>query len=260
MRNRKTNALLTRLLSLVALAWLSLVSSWSLAETLVVGLSADYEPLVFRRDGELVGIEPDNAKEVASLLGMKLRLVEMPFEQLLPALQAGKVDVLMSGLSITEQRRSKVVFVTPFMRVGQMAIIRSSDVARFGYPRAIYGPGVRVGVEPLTTGAKFVRDSMAEAVVHDYTRPEDAFTALREKKIDVYIHDAPTSWKLANSREYNDLFSLYRLLTQEELAWAVAKHNDTLLARLERARTELEQSGKLRAIQDFWIPVKIEVN
>ncbi len=247
-------------LHLIILIWFGLLSCWTVAETLVVGMSADYEPLVFLKEGKLAGIEPDNAAEVASSLGMKLRLVELPFAQLLPALEAGKVDVLMSGLSITEQRKTKVDFVKPFMDIGQMAIIRSSDIARFGYPRAIYGPGVKVGVEPQTTGAKFVSESMPEAIVLDYVRPEEAFAALRARKIDVYIHDAPTSWGLANSGADDDLFSLYRLLTREQLAWAVAKNNKGLLNKLEKARDELEQSGKLTAIQDFWIPVKVEVN
>lgn len=229
------------------------------ADTLVVGLSPDYEPLVFKQQGKLVGIEPDNAREIASLLGMKLRYVEMPFAELLPALASKKIDVVMSGLSITEQRKAQVAYVEPFMQVGQMAIIRSSDIARFGYPRAIYGAGVRVGIESGTTGAMFVNESMPEAIVSGYTRPEQAFAALRADDIDVYIHDAPTSWRIANSGDNSDLFSLYRLLTHEQLAWAVRKGDQQLLQQLNKARNALEQSGKLRAIQDFWIPVKVEV-
>lgn len=229
------------------------------ADTLVVGLSPNYEPLVFKQHGKLVGIEPDNASEIASVLGMKLRYVEMPFAELLPALASKKIDVVMTGLSVTEQRQAQVAYVEPFMEVGQMAIIRSSDIARFGYPRAIFGAGVRVGIEPDTTGAMFVSEAMPAAIVSDYGQPEQAFTALRANDIDVYIHDAPTSWRIASSGKDNDLFSLYRLLTHEQLAWAVRKDDQKLLQQLNKARDALERSGKLRAIQDFWIPVKVEV-
>ena len=229
------------------------------ADTLVVGLSPNYEPLVFKQQGKLVGIEPDNASEIAGVLGMKLRYVVMPFAELLPALASKKIDVVMTGLSITEQRKTQVAYVEPFMEVGQMAIIRSSDIARFGYPRAIFGAGVRVGIEPGTTGAMFVREAMPVAIVSDYENPEQAFAALRANDIDVYIHDAPTSWRMANSDKDNDLFSLYRLLTHEQLAWAVRKDDQQLLQQLNKARNVLESSGKLRAIQDFWIPVKVEV-
>jgi polar amino acid transport system substrate-binding protein len=230
-----------------------------LADTLVVGLSPDYEPLVFSKDGALVGIEPDNAREVAAALDMQLRFVELPFDELIPALNSNKIDVVMSGLSITQARKQQVDYVEPFMQVGQMAIIRASDMSRFGYPRAIYRPGVRVGVEPGTTGAQFVSESMSEAAVSEFSRPQQAFAALRGNTIDVYIHDAPTSWRMANSDENSDLFSLYRLLTKEQLAWAVRKGNNKLLQQLNQARARLERDGRLRAIQDFWIPVRVEV-
>lgn len=251
-------ALLSRLVVIGMLALQPVVGAFA-ADTLVVGLSPDYEPLVFKDSGKLVGIEPDNAREIGAALGMKVRFVEMPFEQLLPALASKKIDVVMSGLSVTEGRKAQVAYVEPFMQVGQMAIIRNSDIARFGYPRAIYGAGVRVGIEPGTTGAMFVQQSMLDAVVLDYSHPEEAFAALRGNQIDVYIHDAPTSWRIASSSQDSDLFSLYRLLTKEQLAWAVRKDDKQLLDKLNKARTALQGSGKLRAIQDFWIPVKIEV-
>lgn len=230
------------------------------AASLVVGLSPDYEPLVFKRDGQLVGIEVDNAREMAAAMDMELRFVELPFVELLPALQAGKIDVVMSGMSITEQREVEAAFVEPFMQIGQMAIIRAADIVRFGYPRAIYKAGTRVGVEPGTTGAQFVAEAMPEAQVLDFNRPEEAFVALRSSIIDVYVHDAPTSWSIANSDNNDDLFSLYRRLTEESLGWAVRKDDEELLRKMNQARAVLEQSGRLRAIQDFWIPVKVEVN
>lgn len=252
------NAFLTRLVLVILLGFGQCLYG-AAAATLVVGMASDYEPLVFKKSGKLVGIEPDNAREIASQMGMEVRYVELRFEELLPALVAGKIDVVMSGLSVTEQRKQQVAFAEPFMRVGQMAIIRADDMARLGLPRAIYQAGVRVGVEPGTTGAAFVAESMPEVLVQDYSRPEQAFAALRAGEVDVYIHDAPTSWRIANSGQDNDLFCLYRLLTDEKLAWAVRKEDRELLQRLNQARTTLEQTGRLRAIQDYWIPVKVEV-
>jgi polar amino acid transport system substrate-binding protein len=251
-------SLLLRCVLVITFGCLPWVSAWA-ADTLVVGVAADYAPLAFKQNGKVVGIEPDNAAEVAGILGMQLRLVELPFGELIPALDTKKIDVVMSGMSVTEQRKQQVAFTEPFMQVGQMAIIRADDIGRFAYPRAIYGMGVRVGVEPGTTGAEFAQASMPGAQVSNYAAPQQAFAALRARDIDVYIHDAPTSWALANSGADKDLFSLYRLLTSEELAWAVRKDNSTLLRKLNQARDQLAQGGKLAAIQDFWIPVKVEV-
>lgn len=243
-------------------AVLALVLGWpavQAAEPLRVGMSPDYEPLVFMRDGEIVGIEADNAREVAAFLGRPLQLVPMSFAELFPALLAGKIDVVMSGISVSPEREEQLSFATPFMEAGQMAIVRQADVARFAYPRALYKPGVRIGVEPGTTGERLVRESMPEATVVHVADAPAAFKALRDEAADVYIHDAPTSWRLANSREDQDLFGLYRLLSSEQLAWAVKPGNDLLLHQLNVAREELERNGRLQAIQNFWIPVRVQV-
>jgi len=258
MMMRFQRGLLRLLLASVLLPGLAAVPA--LAGDLVVGIASNYPPLAFKRDGKITGIEADNAREVGASLGRRVRLVEMPFADLLSALQAGKVDVLMSGLSVTPQRRQQVAFARPFMTVGQMAIIRSQDIARFGHPRAIYAPGVRVGVEAGTTGQKYASESMPDARVQTLRDSREAFAALRAGRIDVFIHDAPTSWGIAEAPENADLFSLYRLLTREDLAWAVRKDDQQLLAALNRARDQLDKSGRLQAIQNFWIPIKVEVH
>jgi polar amino acid transport system substrate-binding protein len=100
---------------------------------------------------------------------------------------------------------------------------------------------------------------MPLVTVQPFRDSDAALAALRARRIDVYIHDAPTSWGIAGSPADADLFSLYRLLTVEELAWAVRKDDPQLLAALNDARDRLEQSGRLQAIQNFWIPVRVEV-
>jgi ABC-type amino acid transport substrate-binding protein len=229
------------------------------AEPLRVAQSPDYQPLIFKEDGKRVGIEVENAREVAKILGRKLQIVEMPMQEFIPALQSGRVDVVMSGFSVTSERQQQVAFAQPFMEIGQMAIIRTDDAARFAQPRGLYRPGVRIGVEPGTTGDAYVRENFIEATIQRYADPADAFAALQARAVDVYIHDAPTSWGLASLREYQDLMSLYRPLTSESLAWAVRKDNVMLLGQLNFALEQLQANGRLRAIQNYWIPIQVQV-
>ena len=86
-------------------ALFALLMGWSAAlaaDPLRVGLSPDYEPLAFLQDGTPAGIEVDNAREVAQYLDRSLELVPMAFEELFPALLAGRIDVVMSGISVSE--------------------------------------------------------------------------------------------------------------------------------------------------------------
>lgn len=230
------------------------------AADLKVGVSADYPPMAFLEQGRIVGIEADNAKAIGGIVGKELTLVNMPFNNLIPALLSGEIDVIMSAMSVTPERSKQVLFTDAFMEVGQMAIIRTEKAGQFAQPRAVYGEGVRVGVEPGTTGAQFAQSDLTDAQVKTYTDSSAAFAALRSNEIDVYIHDAPTSWELARSTQFNDLISLYKPLTHEQLAWAVRPDDERLAAMLNDALKTMKRNGSLRYILNRWIPVTVEVH
>lgn len=233
------------------------VSVDSSARTLKVGLSPEYPPLAYEQDGRYVGIEPDNATAVGKIIGREVKLIEMPFTRLIPALNAGEIDVIMTGMSITEGRSQLVSFADPFLDIGQMGIVHVDSAARFMQPWSIYRKGVRVGVEPGTTGALFAENELPEAEISFFVDPPAAFAGLRRKDIDMYLHDAPTSWLLATTEDGEDLISLYHSLTEESLAWAVRKGDKRLLEDLNRALETMKSKGALRYILNRWIPVKV---
>jgi len=239
---------------------LMLSMSWSVqAQSLRIGLSADYPPLHYRHSDRIVGIEPDNAVAVGKITGRDIELVVLEFNELIPALAAGKIDIIMSGLSITPERSEQVMFVDPYLDIGQMAIMHRDKLARFAQPWSIYREGIRIGVELGTTGETYVLNDLKDAQLHRYDNPELAFEALRADQIDLFIHDAPTSWQLAQSSKNDDLISLYRALTDEQLAWAVRLGRHALLQELNDALRVMRTSGTLPYILNRWIPVQIEV-
>jgi len=241
------------------LAVLLILSAAVSADGLRVGVSADYPPVVYRDQGRIVGIEADNMRAVGKILNRDMTAVDMPFEKLIPALRAGDIDVIMSGLSITDARAGQVSFTDPFMEIGQMAIVHRDRVAEFAQPWSIYREGVRIGVEPGTTGAEFAAAELGEAQIVFLDDPAAAFAALRANSIDLYIHDAPTSWQLATTSDNNDLISLYTPLTNEQLAWAVRSDDNNLRLELNSALRTMKSSGTLRYILNRWIPVTVEV-
>lgn len=229
------------------------------ANILRVGLNAEYRPLVYKEDGKLTGIEPATAKELGKLLNRKVTFKEYPWAELIPALESGAIDVIMSGMSVTEERSQRVNFTQPYLDIGQMAIIRKSDIARLSQSRAMFKQGMRIGVEPGTTGETYVKEYAGEADIKLYQNPEQGFKALQNKEVDFFVHDAPTSWNMAQGSDWPDLIALYTPLTNESLAWAVNKNNSALLDSLNEALLKLEAAGTLNQIQYHWIPVKIEI-
>ena len=226
---------------------------------LKVGISTDYPPLAYKQEGRIVGIEADNATAVGAILDQKMTLVEMPFEKLIPALQTGEIDVIMSGMSVTSARGKQVIFTDSYMEIGQMAIMLMDNATQFSQPWSIYRKGVRVGVEPGTTGAQFAKIELEEAKISYFSTPSAAFDGLRNDDIDLYVHDAPTSWQLATSQDNEDLLSLYAPLTNEQLAWAVRKDDEHLAQALSAALLTMKGNGSLRYILNRWIPVTVEV-
>lgn len=246
-----------KLLLIVCLtSWTSLAVA---AGALKVGMSGDYAPLHFTEEGKLYGIEVDSVRTVSEILSRPMRIEVIPFNELVPALQSGKIDVIMSGLSVTAERSQQLLFTDPYLRVGQMAIMHKSKLGRYSQPWAVYSDGVRIGVEPGTTGETFAQAQLPGAELHLYADPDAAFAGLRADEIDLYIHDAPTSWQLANSMENDDLISLYAPLTEEMLAWAVRKDDTALASELNRALALMKTNGSLKYILNRWIPVTVEV-
>ena len=222
-----------------------------------VGVSPTYEPVIFENEGEIVGIEADFARIVGEALGRRIVFERRPFIELIDALERGEVDVVMSGLSITPERAERVRFSDPYMQVGQLALIRTSDIARFGRIHFIRRVGARVGYERGTTGERFVATQLTRSRSFAFDDVEAGIRSLRAGRIDYFIHDAPTVWRLAGNPASRDLQGLYHPLTEEHLAWAVRKNDTKLLALLNTTLAHFKREGMIEPIIDRWIPVRV---
>ncbi len=97
---------------------------------LVVGTSGSMPPFnMTTKDGDIIGLEIDLANDMAAGMGVKLRLETMLFAELLPALEAGKVDMILSGMTITSERNLKVAFVGPYFVTGKAFLTKIKSIA-----------------------------------------------------------------------------------------------------------------------------------
>ncbi len=230
-----------------------------LRPALHVGVAPTYPPLIFEEEGELVGIEVDLARLVADEIGQRLVFHRYPFDELFDALDRGEVDVLMSGLSISPERSKRVRFTEPYMEAGLLALIRTKDAGRLGRPRWIRRAGTRVGYERGTTGEDYVAGQLTRARSFGFDTVADGLRCLRAGRIDYFVHDAPTIWRLAGDPAYRDLIGLYRPLTQEHLAWAVRPDDTERRELLDTVLARLRREGLIEPIVNHWIPVRVRV-
>lgn len=223
-----------------------------------IGTATNYPPLAFKADGQMQGVEVDFAQKLSQELGVKVSLIETPWEQLIPALEGGHIDVIMSGMSITEERSNRVQFTVPYLNIGQMALIRRDDYERLRDRDAMKQPTSRIGFLSGTTAESYARTELSHATLVGFGTPEAGIAALRGGMIDFYVQDAPTIWRITGnlSREYPDLMGRYRPLTAEYLAWAVRKNDDAVLERLNGVLLRWGQTNQINAVLDRWIPVR----
>jgi polar amino acid transport system substrate-binding protein len=228
-------------------------------EVLRVGVTPNYAPLVFKEDGEIKGIEADLAHKFSKESGVRIVFQELPWADLIPALREGRIDVIMSGMSITADRAELISFTVPYLHVGQMVLIRKDDYLQLVEPGAMSRAGSRVGYQTGTTGEKYARASLGEAELVGVADAAEGIAALRAERIDFFLHDAPTVWRTTGRQrtENDDLLGLYTPLTDEYLAWAVRlEDEDTLGDQLSDALLRWQGTGQLKRVFDRWITVR----
>ncbi|MBI5975918.1 ABC transporter substrate-binding protein/permease [Staphylococcus canis] len=184
-----------------------------------VGLSADYAPLEFERTvnghREYAGIDIEIAKKIAKDHGVKLKIVNMSFDSLLGALKTGKVDMIISGMSPTPERKKEVDFSNNYMTVEQKVVIRKADHDKYKSIEDLSSQ--RIGVQKQTTQEELAQTEINDAKVQSLTRLPEVILALKSNKIDAVIVDSAVG--KAYLAQNNDL-------TFSEASFAGAtKHN-----------------------------------
>jgi len=223
-------------------------------DPLKVGVTPIFPPMIYKENGKLAGVEVDFAMAVGEALGRPVKFVELGWEDQIPALMDGRTDIIMSDMSMTVARQLRVAFARPYLTIGQIALVRREDAYRYTLGFPVPPPGT-VGVLKATTGDFLVQQELPSSKRKQYTSDEEAATALKKKRIDLFICDAPTVWWLAGLHEADGLAAVPIQLTQEQLAWGVRRSDADLLNAVNAALDKLQSSGRAKEIIKRWIPL-----
>ncbi|HBP21764.1 MAG TPA: amino acid ABC transporter substrate-binding protein, partial [Planctomycetes bacterium] len=129
---------------------------------LIVATDAGYVPFeVINPDGTFSGFDVDLLTEIGKELGLEVELRNTAWAGIIGALQANKVDLIMSGMSVTEERKKAVDFSEPYYRVGQVVIKRRGD-ERINSPSDLDDPALTIATQEGTTGEEAVRQKFPQ--------------------------------------------------------------------------------------------------
>lgn len=219
-----------------------------------IGMVEDAPPFSFRQGERPAGIDVDLATYLGQDLGRPLRVFTMPYDDLVPALLDKRVDVIMSGLSISRLRELQVDFGDPIFRSGVGVLIRRSDASRWKSPAQVVKEAQRIGVTKNTTAERYVRENAPDSQVFGYVSNTNAIAELEQRRIDAFVADGPTVAWYAASHEGSMMPMLRPLLTQEQVAWGFRPSSRRLRERVNESIARWRSDGTLNGVLRRWVP------
>lgn len=214
--------------------------------TLVMATNAEFPPYEYYEGENVVGIDAEIAAAVAEKLGMELKIEDMAFDSIIVAVNSGKADMGVAGMTVTEDRLENVSFSDTYAQASQVVIVKEgSEIAS---PDDLTGK--KIGVQLGTTGDIYAGD-VEGATIERYNKGFEAVQALSQDKIDAVVIDREPAKVFVEESE--GLKMLDEAFTEEEYAIAVAKDNTELLEKINGALAELKESGKLDEIVGKYI-------
>ena len=187
---------------------------------LVVATSPDFPPFESLEGGEVVGIEVDILNKIAEKMGMELDIQQMDFDSVIPGVQAGKFDVGMSGITVTDKRKENVDFSSVYFMAAQ-AIVVTADSGITGKADL---EGKKVSVQTGTTAEEYCMGNGYEVLA--FTANNDAAAALTSGKVDACVVDNEVA--LAMAPELG-LTVLDEAMTSEPYAFAFQKGSELVV-------------------------------
>jgi polar amino acid transport system substrate-binding protein len=222
-------------------------------KVLKVGMSGNQPPMsMTNREGGMMGFDVDLAKALADAMKVKLEIVPMPFGELMNALQDNKVDMVMSGLSITPERTEMVSFVGPYMMSGKSILTKNSVLARIEASNDFNRNDLKLLALSNSTSASFVRTVAPDAQLIQVASYDEGVAMVIEGKADALVADMPVCVLSVARYPEAGLITLERPLTVEPVGIAVSKDDPQFFNLVDNYLRAYEKTGVLGKIREKW--------
>ncbi len=222
---------------------------------LVVGTSSGFPPfeMIDNATGNVIGLDMDIAKAIANDLNVSLKIQDFSdFGALIGAVKGGQVDMVLAGMSITDERNQSVSFSNPYYKADQAIIVRNdSSIAS---PADLTGKTIAVNTG--TTGASWVDDNLVKtgnvsaSDVKSYGTASTTVVALTTGAVDAVVIDAPVARTYVN--QTSGIKVVYNIVTDENYGIAMNKNDKDLVDRVNIVLKNLQDSGQMDQLIKTW--------
>ena len=220
---------------------------------LVVGMAGNMPPMnMTTKEGELIGYEVDLAKNMAASMGVRAKFSVMPFAELLPALQSGKIDLILSNMTITPARNLKVAFVGPYFTSGKAFLTKIKTIALADEAADIDAKNTKLVALKGSTSQAFVEKAIPDATLVTANDYDEAVKMVLEDKVHAMVADYPIC--VVSVFRYPDqgLLSVVTTLTYEPIGVGVQAGDPLLVNWVENFMGIAEETGLLQKFKEKW--------
>ncbi|BCR03778.1 amino acid ABC transporter substrate-binding protein [Desulfuromonas versatilis] len=218
-----------------------------------VGLEPAYMPFeLTNQKGEIIGFDVDMAKRMAKAMGVELELVSTAWDGIIPALLTKKFDIIMSGMTVTQERNLKVNFADPYIVVGQTILVRKDLAGQIKSYKDLNDAKYKVVSKLGTTGEQAVKRMIPKATYISFETEQEGVMELVNGKADAFVYDLPYCATAMAQRGEGKLVFLDQPFTYEPLAWAVRKGDYDFINWLNNFLNQSKNDGTYDKIYEKW--------
>ena len=220
---------------------------------LIVGTMGNMPPLnMTSKSGKIFGLEPDLARMMAEAMDVKVKFVTKPFSELLPALQSGEVDMVLSGMTITPERNRKVAFIGPYFISGKAFLTKKKTIAYADEAADANNPKTKIVVLKGSTSQAFAEAFLDKTTLFTTADYDEAVDMVLQDKVHAMIADYPIC--VVSVFRYPDagLLSVVTQLTYEPIGIAIPANDPLLMNWTRNTLNNIEGSGILDELKLKW--------
>ena len=219
-----------------------------------VGFEAGYMPFEMTdQKGRFVGFDMDMAKEMAKAMGVKFVPVNTAWDGIIPALITEKFDIIMSGMTVTQERNLKINFCDPYIIVGQTILLNKKHKGKVKSYRDLNNKKYILTSKLGTTGEQAVKRMIPKCNYKSFETETEAALEVVNGKADAFVYDLPMCVVFNAQQGAGNLVFLDEPFTYEPLAWAINKGDPDFLNWLNNFLNQVRNDGRYDRIYNKWI-------
>ena len=222
--------------------------------TLRVGMEPGYMPFeLTNQKGEIIGFDVDMAKRIAKAMDVKLELVSTAWDGIIPALLTGKFDILMSGMTLTQQRNMSINFAQPYIVIGQSILVNKKYEGTVEDYKDLNDPKFIITSKLGTTGEQAVKRMIPKATYKSFEVETEACMEVIQGNADATVYDLPLIEIMQAQHGAGKTIALSEPFTFEPLAMAVRKGDPDFLNFLNNFLRQYKNDGRYDKAYEKWI-------